>query len=108
MYYSSLHDILSYPCEVRCHKFALSSYDRARVQDGKPALVQAASVSIRGEHGQHVENVHLQTWKSQEEFDALYQSQYTKIIRRAEEFLDKTGGPGKDVLVFIRYAEQRQ
>ncbi|KAI4517050.1 Arginase/deacetylase [Schizophyllum commune Loenen D] len=84
MYYSSLHDILSYPCE-----------------DGKPALVKAASVSIRGEHGQHVENVHLQTWKSQEEFDALYQSQYTKIIRRAEEFLDKTGGPGKDVLVFV-------
>ncbi|KAL1710381.1 histone deacetylase domain-containing protein [Schizophyllum commune] len=84
MYYSSLHDILSYPCE-----------------DGKSALVQAASVSIRGEHGQHVENVHLQTWKSHEEFNALYQSQYTKVIRRAEEFLDKTGGPGKDVLVFI-------
>ncbi|KAL1746541.1 hypothetical protein HDZ31DRAFT_81126 [Schizophyllum fasciatum] len=84
IYYSSLHDILSYPCE-----------------DGKPALVQAASVSIRGEHGQHVENVHLQTWKTQEEFDTLYQLQYTTIIRRAEEFLDRTGGPGKDVLVFI-------
>ncbi|KAJ7028426.1 Arginase/deacetylase [Mycena alexandri] len=84
VYYGSIHDILSYPCE-----------------DGKAELVQAASVSIHGNHGQYVENVHLETYTSTEHWDKLYTEQYSRILRKAENFLDNTGGPGKDVLVFI-------
>ncbi|KAJ7704976.1 histone deacetylase domain-containing protein [Mycena rosella] len=84
VYYGSIHDILSYPCE-----------------DGKAELVQAASVSIAGSHGQYIENVHLQTYTSPEHWEKLYTEQYSKILRKAENFLDSTGGPGSDVLVFI-------
>ncbi|KAK7048838.1 histone deacetylase HOS3 [Favolaschia claudopus] len=84
VFYGSIHDILSYPCE-----------------DGKVELVQAASVSIHGSHGQFIENVHLQQYSSTEHWEKLYAEQYSKILRKAEEFLDSTGGPGEDVLVFI-------
>jgi hypothetical protein len=66
-------------------------------------LVQAASVSIHKSHGQYIENIHLQTYESENHFwDVLYKEQYSKIILRAEEFLDGTGGPGEDALIFIR------
>ncbi|TFK52172.1 Arginase/deacetylase [Heliocybe sulcata] len=85
VYYGSVHDILSYPCE-----------------DGKPDLVQAASVSIHGPHGQHIENVHLQPYESLEQFwDVVYTGPYSRLLAKAGEFLDSTGGPGEDVLVFI-------
>lgn len=72
-------------------------------QDGKPELVQAASASIHNSHGQHIENIHLKTYSSEQHFwDVLYKKQYSKILRKAEEFLDTTGGPGDDVMVFIR------
>ncbi|KAF7364681.1 Histone deacetylase HOS3 [Mycena venus] len=84
VYYGSIHDILSYPCE-----------------DGKIELVQAASTSIHGSHGQYIKNVHLQEYTSAEHWEKLYAEQYSEILRKAEEFLHSTGGPGKDVLVFI-------
>ncbi|KZT28384.1 Arginase/deacetylase [Neolentinus lepideus HHB14362 ss-1] len=85
VYYGSVHDILSYPCE-----------------DGKPELVQAASVSIHGPHGQYIENVHLQPYESLEQFwDVVYKGPYSRLLTKAGEFLDNTGGPGDDVLVFI-------
>ncbi|EPT05331.1 hypothetical protein FOMPIDRAFT_134772 [Fomitopsis schrenkii] len=84
-YYGSIHDVLSYPCE-----------------DGKLELVQAASVSIHGPHGQHIENVHLQPYSSEQQFwDELYAGPYARLLRKAGEFLDETRGPGDDVLVFI-------
>lgn len=84
IYYGSLHDILSYPCE-----------------DGKPHMVQAASTSIHGMHGQHVENIHLQQYDSNEHFwDVLY-PKYLNLIHRARDFLDRTGGSGDDVLIFM-------
>jgi len=74
-----------------------------RGQDGKLELVQAASVSIHGPHGQHIENVHLRPYSSEKQFyDELYTGPYSKLLSRAAEFLDETGGPGDDVLVFIR------
>lgn len=86
IYYGSLHDILSYPCE-----------------DGKVSLVQAASVSLHKSHGQYIENVHLQTYTSEQHFwDVLYKEQYSKLLDKAQAFLDDTGGPGDDVLFFIR------
>ncbi|KAF7300517.1 hypothetical protein HMN09_00936200 [Mycena chlorophos] len=84
VYYSSIHDILSYPCE-----------------DGKPHLVQAASTSLHGPHGQYIENVHLKEYTSAEHFDRLYRDEYSKILRRAEEFLESTSSGKDDVLVFI-------
>ncbi|GBE84828.1 Arginase/deacetylase [Sparassis crispa] len=85
IYYGSIHDILSYPCE-----------------DGKVDLVQAASVSIHGSHGQHIENIHLKPYSSERQFwGELYAGPYAKLLGRAGNFLDGTGGPGNDVLVFI-------
>uniref|UniRef100_A0A0W0G0J6 Putative histone deacetylase complex protein n=1 Tax=Moniliophthora roreri TaxID=221103 RepID=A0A0W0G0J6_MONRR len=79
VYYGSIHDILSFPCE-----------------DGKPELVQAASVSIHDAHGQWIENIHLKPYDNEEGFHALYEKEYRKIIERAEHFLDNTGGAGED------------
>ncbi len=77
-------------------------------QDGSPALVQAASVSIHQSHGQYIENIHLQTYESEDHFwNVLYKEKYSRLIRRAEEFLEGTGGAGEDVLVFIRYGYHR-
>ena len=103
MYYGSIHDILSYPCEVCVLHPAFSAYSSTSSQDGKPELVQAASVSIHKSHGQYIENVHLQTYSSEQHFwDVLYKQEYSEILRKAERFLDGTGGPGDDAMVFIR------
>ncbi|KIK69544.1 hypothetical protein GYMLUDRAFT_212124 [Collybiopsis luxurians FD-317 M1] len=84
IYYSSIHDILSYPCE-----------------DGTPSLVQAASISIAGAHGQWVENVHLQNYDGDGFWD-LYEKDYKQIIRKAEKFVQATAtSDNEDVLVFI-------
>lgn len=67
-------------------------------------MVQAASVSIHKAHGQYIENVHLETYSSEEHFwEVLYKLKYTRILRKAREYLDHTGGPGDDVMVFIRF-----
>ncbi|KAF9643925.1 histone deacetylase complex protein [Thelephora ganbajun] len=85
IYYGSLHDILSFPCE-----------------DGKAALVQAASVSIHGPHGQYIENIHLEKYDSTEDFfDRLYEGPYKKLLTKAEQFVKETGGSNDDTLVFI-------
>lgn len=85
IYYGSLHDVLSFPCE-----------------DGKAELVQAASVSIHGPHGQYIENIHLEKYASSEDFfDRLYEGVYKKLLTKAEQFVKETGGSGNDTLVFI-------
>ena len=62
-------------------------------------------MSIHGPHGQHVENVHLQPYTSVQDFwDNLYVGPYSRLLKKAGEFLDNTGGAGDDVLVFIRSA----
>jgi histone deacetylase HOS3 len=72
-------------------------------QDGKPELVQAASVSIHGPHGQYIENIHLEKYSSTEDFfDRLYEGPYKKLLTKAEQFIKNTGGPNNDTLVFIR------
>ncbi|KAL4249411.1 Histone deacetylase HD type 1 [Abortiporus biennis] len=85
IYYGSMHDILSYPCE-----------------DGKLELIQAASVSIHGPHGQYIENIHLHRYHSEEQFwKELYDAKYMRLLNKAEEFLKQTGGGGDDVMIFI-------
>lgn len=74
-------------------------------QDGNVELVQAASVSLHGPHGQHIENVHLEQYISDEHFwEVLYKERYSQILRKAEQFIEGTGEPGSEVLVFIRCA----
>ncbi|KAH9065493.1 Arginase/deacetylase [Lactarius vividus] len=86
LYYGSVHDILSFPCE-----------------DGKPDMVQAASVSIHGPHGQYIENVHLEPFESEEQFwDVHYRGAYSKLLSKAEDFVKNTGGASSDdTLIFI-------
>lgn len=47
--------------------------------------------------------MHLEPYTSEEQFwDVLYNYKYSRLVKKAEEFLVDTGGPGDDVLVFIR------
>jgi hypothetical protein len=65
--------------------------------------VQAASVSIHGHHGQHIENVHLLPYESEEDFfKRLYDGPYSRLLGKAQEFVENTGTAQDDVLVFIR------
>ena len=74
------------------------------MQDGKPDMVQAASVSIHGPHGQYIENVHLEPFESEAQFwDVHYNGAYSRLLRKAEDFVKNTGGASSDdTLVFIR------
>lgn len=80
IFYASIHDILSYPCE-----------------DGVLELVQAASVSISGPHGQFIENIHLQPYATHEEFwEKLYTRTYSKIFDKAKGFLQDMSESRRD------------
>lgn len=68
--YYSLHDINSYPCE-----------------GGDDEKVQAASLCIDNAHGQSIWNVHLQPWKTVEEFWALYETRYNVLLEKSRGFL---------------------
>ncbi|KAL6240317.1 histone deacetylase [Rhinocladiella similis] len=68
--YYSLHDINSYPCEW-----------------GDEEKVQKASLCIENAHGQSIWNVHLEPWKSLEEFWQLYETKYTILLDKARIFL---------------------
>ena len=68
--YFSLHDINSYPCE-----------------DGDDDKVQAASLCIDNAHGQSIWNVHLQAWKTPEEFWAIYEDKYLVLLDKTRHYL---------------------
>ncbi|CCU74646.1 histone deacetylase HosB [Blumeria hordei DH14] len=68
--YFSLHDINSYPCEM-----------------GDEEKVKNACICISNAHGQNIWNVHLQPWKSEQEFWELYESKYSVILDKAREYL---------------------
>ncbi|TKA31289.1 hypothetical protein B0A50_02134 [Salinomyces thailandicus] len=68
--YYSLHDINSYPCEM-----------------GDDEKVQAASLCVENAHGQSVWNVHLQPWKTEDEFWRLYEERYCVLLDKARAFL---------------------
>jgi len=74
------------------------------LQDGKLEMLQAASVSIHGPHGQYIENVHLEPFESKEQFwDVHYREMYSRLLNRAEGFVKSTGGVSDDTVVFIRH-----
>ncbi|KAL1836469.1 hypothetical protein VTJ49DRAFT_5129 [Mycothermus thermophilus] len=68
--YFSLHDINSYPCEM-----------------GDEEKVRNASVCIDGAHGQSIWNVHLQPWKTEADFWALYESKYAVLLDKTRAYL---------------------
>ncbi|KAF7560748.1 hypothetical protein G7046_g3409 [Stylonectria norvegica] len=68
--YFSLHDINSYPCEM-----------------GDEEKVKNASLCIDNAHGQTVWNVHLQSWKSEQEFWQLYESKYIVLLDKVRNYL---------------------
>ncbi|KAK3398256.1 hypothetical protein B0T20DRAFT_203537 [Sordaria brevicollis] len=68
--YFSLHDINSYPCEL-----------------GDDEKVMNASICIDNAHGQNVWNVHLQPWKTEDEFWALYESKYAILLEKTRSYL---------------------
>lgn len=85
IYYSSLHDILSYPCE-----------------DGNPDLVRDASISLGGAHGQYIENVHLEPYASEEDFhEDLYPQYYNRLFGQARRFVKAANAVSDNTLVFI-------
>ncbi|KAG8733094.1 hypothetical protein FRC10_000424 [Ceratobasidium sp. 414] len=92
IFYGSLHDILSYPCE-----------------DGDPALTMAASINISA-HGQHIENVHLQEWADENDFfGRLYgdpngevgDGYATRLFGRAREFLKSTRAISSKTMIYV-------
>ncbi|KAL2196879.1 hypothetical protein P885DRAFT_60886 [Corynascus similis CBS 632.67] len=68
--YFSLHDINSYPCEM-----------------GDEDKVRNASVCIDNAHGQSIWNVHLQSWKTEADFWALYESKYGVLLEKTRAYL---------------------
>ncbi|RAL13661.1 histone deacetylase hosB, partial [Aspergillus homomorphus CBS 101889] len=68
--YFSLHDINSFPCET-----------------GDADKVRNASVCIDKAHGQSIWNVHLETWKTNQEFWDLYATKYSILLEKARAFL---------------------
>ncbi|KAI6708645.1 hypothetical protein JHW43_008817 [Diplocarpon mali] len=68
--YFSLHDINSYPCEM-----------------GDEEKVKNASLCIENAHGQSIWNVHLQPWKSEQEFWDLYESKYSVLLEKTRTYL---------------------
>ncbi|ROV94368.1 hypothetical protein VPNG_09395 [Cytospora leucostoma] len=68
--YFSLHDINSYPCET-----------------GDEEKVKNASLCIENAHGQHVWNVHLESWETEADFWKLYEDRYSVLLAKARKFL---------------------
>lgn len=68
--YFSLHDINSYPCE-----------------GGDEEKVKNASLCIDGAHGQSIWNVHLESWKTEQEFWELYETKYAVVLEKTLKYL---------------------
>lgn len=90
--YYSLHDINSFPCE-----------------NGEMEKIVNASVCIDNAHGQSIWNVHLEPWKTYDEFWKLYSDKYLVILEKARSFLrcqtqrleNIEGGPAPKAAIFI-------
>ncbi|WFD30961.1 histone deacetylase [Malassezia sp. CBS 17886] len=84
MYYGSIHDIESYPCE-----------------DGDSDMIRNASVCLEGAHGQWIWNVHLDEYADDAAFDALYEAKYQQILDKARRFVRDTHAHAPRTLVMI-------
>lgn len=89
--YYSLHDINSFPCE-----------------NGEMEKIVNASVCIDNAHGQSIWNVHLEPWKTPNEFWKLYKDKYLVLLDKARNFLryqtqrlESSDGPAPKAAIFI-------
>lgn len=76
------------------------------LQDGDANLVQAASTTLSGAHGQYIENVHLGPYTSDDDFlSRLYPIYCERLLGGAARFLEQTGGlsSSHETMVFVRY-----
>jgi histone deacetylase HOS3 len=78
--YFSLHDINSYPCE-----------------GGDDEKVKNASLCIDNAHGQTVWNVHLHSWKTEQEFWELYDFKYSVLLDKTRNYLKNQAQRLKDL-----------
>ncbi|KAI5783909.1 histone deacetylase domain-containing protein [Peziza echinospora] len=85
--YLSLHDINSYPCE-----------------SGDMEKIRNASVNLES-HNQFIQNIHLQSYSTVQEFWDLYERHYSTMLAKARHFLvtsmenfrmSKAGKAGKE------------
>ncbi|EPQ27874.1 uncharacterized protein PFL1_04618 [Pseudozyma flocculosa PF-1] len=84
IFYSSIHDIESFPCE-----------------DGDPDLIRDASVCVEGAHGQWIWNVHLDHYRDEDDFYRLYDERYSALFDKARRFLERTDARPESTLVLI-------
>ncbi|CAO1633057.1 unnamed protein product [Sympodiomycopsis kandeliae] len=84
IFYGSLHDIESFPCE-----------------DGDADLVRDASTCIEGAHGQWIWNTHLDTYTTEQEFQSLYNTKYSQLFSKARAFASRTDASPDKTLVMI-------
>lgn len=81
--YYSIHDIYSYPCEA-----------------GTIDKVREASVSLAA-HGHNIHNVHLRPYTTDEQFNELYEQNYSSIFVKAAEYLSEGQIKGEKTMVCI-------
>ncbi|GAA5951055.1 hypothetical protein JCM3765_004668 [Sporobolomyces pararoseus] len=100
--YSSLHDVLSYPCE-----------------SGDPYMISSASVQISGPHQQFIQNTHLEPYSSTSEFfkskqkekgegsegsegSSLWEKYWNNLGgKKLLDFLTKTSASSEETLILI-------
>lgn len=84
VFYGSLHDIESFPCE-----------------DGNKQKVTDASIRLEGGHGQWIWNVHLDSHANRDDFLSAYDKKYKELIRKAKQFFENTQSTSKASMVII-------
>ncbi|TKY88380.1 hypothetical protein EX895_002732 [Sporisorium graminicola] len=84
LFYSSLHDIESFPCE-----------------DGDANMIKDASTCVEGAHGQWIWNIHLDHYRSESDFKRLYDEKYKILFAKAARFLTATSATPQSTLVLI-------
>ncbi|SNX86872.1 related to HOS3 - Trichostatin A-insensitive homodimeric histone deacetylase (HDAC) [Melanopsichium pennsylvanicum] len=84
LFYSSLHDIESFPCE-----------------DGDMSMIKDASVCVEGAHGQWIWNIHLDHYRNEHDFHRLYEEKYKIIFSKAARFLTSTSANPENTLILI-------
>ncbi|GAA5875827.1 hypothetical protein JCM16303_004011 [Sporobolomyces ruberrimus] len=84
--YSSLHDVLSFPCE-----------------SGDPSLIASASLQISGPHSQYIQNTHLEPYTSLDDFKERLWPRYWDSLggKKVEDFLTKTRAKEEETLVLV-------
>ncbi|SAM85334.1 related to HOS3-Trichostatin A-insensitive homodimeric histone deacetylase (HDAC) [Ustilago bromivora] len=84
VFYGSLHDIESFPCE-----------------DGDPGMIKDASTCVEGAHGQWIWNIHLDNYRTDSEFKHLYDTKYATLFNKASRFLTSTSATPTSTLILI-------